>query len=216
MLKPELLYQSTPRCYSTYRLCKSWTDSRESCQRAARRQYHLLINNHRQANYEIVVGYRKEFFVQELLEQFALIKEWLQKHKIIAFHVVEITEDDFGYPLNHIHYHFLIDWHYSKRRLHNIFKDACCHAGLQPTEHRVLRPKLIPDRKTFEHKVKYILKYDKFADQAILFQPGTGIAKIGAIGRWFINPDGTKANKKAMWKNIVAGWYPNNSAMSAH
>jgi hypothetical protein len=30
----------------------------------------------------------------------------------------------------------------------------------------------------------------------ILFQPGTGINKIGAIGHWFIKADGTRASKK--------------------
>jgi hypothetical protein len=213
LLKPELLYQATSWSRNTFTSCKhrrSWTATRETYQNAARREYELLLANPRQANHEIVVGYLKEFFIRELLEQFMLIKERLLEYKIIAYYVVEITEDGNGKPANRMHYHFFIEGKFSIRKLRDIYKDACQYAGLHSKDYKVnYYP--IPDRKTFERKSMYTLKYDKYAGQAILFQPHTGINKVGSIGWWFINPDGTKANKDAMWKSIVAGWYSGNS-----
>ena len=86
------------------------TDSHETYQNAARQQYHLLMANYREGNHEIVIGYLKEFSIHELLDQFSLIKEYLKREGIIAYHVVEITRDKFGNPVNRIHYHFLIRW----------------------------------------------------------------------------------------------------------
>jgi hypothetical protein len=172
-----------------------------------------LLENHREANHEIVIGYRKEFFIKDILKQFSLIKERLEQEGIIAYHIVEITRDDFGKPVNRIHYHFLVDSHYSKNRLKRIFKGACRYARLEiGKDCRVLHFP-IPDRKTFKRKCKYILKYDTYSEQAILFRPKTGIDKIGAIGHWFINADGTRASKTKMWKSIVAGWYPENKQL---
>ena len=207
---PELLFQIKPRPDSStfYKYTRSWKHSIESYQRAARREYHLLLANHRQANHEIIINYLNEFFVAILLEQFSRIKEYLKQHAITAYHVAEITTDGFGHPVNRIHYHFLVDWHDSEHRLKTIFKDACQHAGLKlGTDFRIVHCP-IHDRQTFEHKAKYILKYDNYANQAILFGLRIEINKIGKIGHWFINADGTKISKEKMWKSIVAGWYP--------
>jgi hypothetical protein len=132
----------------------------------------------------------------------------LEQEGIIAYYVAEITRDGYGKPINQIHYHFLIDYHFSKHRLIRIFKDACRYAGLElGKDCRVLHYP-IPDSKEFERRCRYILKYKTYKIRAILFQPKTGIDKIGAIGQWFINADGTRACKKKMWNSIVAGWYP--------
>jgi len=198
-LQPEILYQSTPRRYNTYHTVahrRNWTNSRETYQRAAGREYQILLTNHRQANHEIVIGYLREYFIQDLLDQFSMIKEYLRNEGIIAYYTVEITENGFNKPTNRIHYHFLIDYHYSKRRLVNTFKEACRYAGLQVGKDCLVKHDHISDREAFERKAKYILKYDNFKEQAILFRPRTGINKTGMINDWFINADGTKAIKK--------------------
>jgi hypothetical protein len=198
-LQPEILYQSTPRQSNTYYTAphrRSWTNSRETYQRAAGREYQLLLANCREANHEIVIGYLREYFIQDLLDQFSLIKEYLRNEGIIAYYVSEITGNGFGKPVNRIHYHFLVDYHKSKHRLKGIFKDACRYAGLTVGSDCIVKYDNIPDRETFERKAKYILKYDNFKEQAILFRPKTGINKTGMINDWFINADGTRAIKK--------------------
>ena len=219
----ELLYQRSPRIGSpkNHKHFKGWTCSLESYQKEARRKYNLFLANHRQANHEIVIGYQQGFPIQMLLDQLTLIIEYLRKHEIIAYYVVEITTRQHilpngeckDYPINIIHYHFLIDSHYSKHRIRNIFKGACQHAGLKDSDYKV-KYYPIPDRKEFERKIKYILKFGNYASQAILFRPHTGIKKAGDVNvnsrtrSWFINADGTRMNQEKKWKAIVAGWYP--------
>ena len=198
-LKPEILFRHPPRQRNTYYTIehrRSWTNSRETYENAARREYELLLSNYRQANHEIVIGYWREFFIQDLLGQFSMIKDYLKQIGIIAYHVAEISDNGFGKPVNQIHYHFLIDYYYSKSRLIKTFKDACRYAGLQIGKDCIVKYASIPDRETFKRKAKYILKYDTFKEQAILFRTKTGIDKTGMINDYFINADGTKASKK--------------------
>jgi hypothetical protein len=196
---------------------RSWTDSRATYQNAARREYYLLLANPRQANHLVTVKYLREFSAQEIRARWSAVKTSLQQQGIIAFAVIEITtrphvlqdESLWYYPINRVHYHCLVDSVLSVRRLRDIFKHACFDAGLTKSEFVVMY-EAIPDRKTFEHKVKYILKFDNFSEQAILFRPEKEIGKLNktcSIGRWFVNADGSRANKDKMWKSIVAGWY---------
>jgi len=172
-------------------------DYRTAYQNVAGQQYHLLMANYREGNHEIVIGNLKDFSIHELLDQFALIKEYLKREGIIAYHVVEITRDKFGKPVNRIHRHFLVDYHFSKHRLIGIFKEACQYAGLEVGYGKdcMVKYKPIPNSETFERKCRYILKYQT-KKLPILFQSGTGINKIGAIGHWFIHADGSRASKK--------------------
>ena len=213
-LTPELLYQSHSYPENTFYLVphrQSWTSSMATYQNAARREYHLLLSNCREANHEIVIGYQREYFIQELIDQFVLIKEHLTNEGIIAYCVAEITTDGFNNPVNRIHYHFLIDYPGFKHRLKRIFINACRYAGLQLGSDCKIKYYSIPDSEVYERKCRYILKYKTFKKWAILFQPGTGINKVGMVNHFFINADGSKANKKKMWKSIVAGWYPDKS-----
>ena len=216
-----VLYQLSPRrrnSYYTQSCRKSWVDSRETHQNAARREYQLLLNNPRQANHLITIKYLRVFSANEIRAKWSTLKALLHSHGIIAFVVIEITtrkrylSDGMfkNYPINQIHYHLLIVSDLSVRSLRTIFNSSCLDAGLAKEEFMVMYES-IPDREAFEHKCRYILKYDKFADQAILFQPGTGINKVCSIGRWFINPDGSRASKDKMWRSIVCGWYPKDN-----
>jgi hypothetical protein len=213
-----LLYQSTPRRHNTYIMQTSrrnWTDSLDTYQNAARREYHLLLANHRQGQHWITLNYHCEYFAHEIKSTWSKLKVLLKKEGIIAFAVVEFTTRNIDlhdgrcvkYPNNCVHYHFLVDSSLSENQLRGIFNQACIDAGLVKNEF-VVHYESIPDRKAFEHKCEYTLKYNKFADRAILFQPKTGINKVCSIGRWFINADGTRASKAKIWKAIIARWYP--------
>lgn len=211
--QPEILYQSLSRNDNTFTSepsRRSWTDSRATYQNAAKKQYELLLSNHRRANFCVGINYFKEFFIKDILDKFKLIKEHLRKRKVIAFSVVEITKDKWKKPANRIHYHFLVHGDYSIRRLQAIFNGACQHAGLKPeTDCRVSKPRIIPDEKTFKSCVKYILKYgDKYKDDVILFRPKTGINKIDRIGPWFIDSNDDTVRKDDLWKSLVDTWYP--------
>ena len=223
--KVEQLYQSTPRRSNSLNSVshrRSWTDSRKTYDNAARREYELLLANHRQANHLISVNYFREFNTQEIRTRWLKLKDQLLEQDIIAFAVVEITTGihvlpdgrHWHYPINRIHYHFLVYSDLSERQLRDIFNRACLDAGLVGNEFGIIYEAL-PDRAAFEHKSKYILKFGNFANQAILFRPRNEIGKLDkicSIGRWFVNIDGTKANKDEVWKSIVAGWYPNKPA----
>lgn len=79
--QPEILFQNFTRNKNTFTSKKSRrnrTDSRETYQNAAKKQYELLVNNHRRANYSVTVNYWKEFFIKDILEKFKLMKEYLR------------------------------------------------------------------------------------------------------------------------------------------
>jgi len=175
------------------------------------------MTNPRQANHLITLKYLRVFSAQEIRVKWLLLKESLKQQGIIAFSVIEITTRRHilpdrryrDYPINRVHYHFLVDSNLSERRLRSVFKHACLDAGLEKGEFGIMY-EAIPDRGEFDHKCRYILKYDTFKDQAILFRPEKEIGKLDkicSIGRWFIDADGRRPNKDEMWKSIVAGWY---------
>jgi hypothetical protein len=195
---PEILYQSNPHPdrYFNVEWHQSWTYSRLTYQNAARREYHLLLANYREANHILTIGYRHDYFIQELIDQFSLIKEYLQAEGIVAYHVAEITRDNFGNPVNQIHYHFLVEYYSFKHRLIRIFKNACRYAGLEIGKDCRVLYEPIPDSVVYERKCRYVLKYKTYKKRAILFRPKTRIKKIGMINKFFINADDTKANKE--------------------
>jgi len=215
--KVERLFQNPGRRGNTFDSVghrRSWTDSRATYQNAARREYYLLLTNPRQANHLVTVKYLEEFTAQKIRATWLLLKESLKRQGIIAFVVIEITTNPHVlpdgsrryYPINRVHYHALVDSDLSERQLRIIFKCSCRVAGLERGEFGIMYES-ISDRQAFEHKCKYILKFDNFLEQAILFRPCIGISKICSIGRWFINSDGSRADKERMWKSIVAKWY---------
>ena len=188
----------------------------ETYQHAAKREYELLLANHRQANRLVTVKYYREFTNLQVIAIWSVLKAILTQHDIIAYVVIEITTrrhiypngEYRDYPINKVHYHLLVDSNLLEIQLRYIFNQSCLDAGLAKDKFEVLYEE-IHDRKTFERKVKYILKFDIYAEQAILFKRYTGINKVDMINTWFINADGTRANKDKMWKAIVDGWYPN-------
>ena len=187
----ERLYQRSPRrrnSYHTQPYRRSWTDSRKTYQNAAKREYDLLLANHRQANHLITVKYFREFSTQKIRTTWLKLKASLQQQGIISFVVVEVTTRRHifqdgryrDYPVNQIHYHFLVDSDLSKRQLRKIFNRSCIDTGLLKEDFEV-HYEAIPDRKTFEHKCRYILKYGNFSEQAILFRPRNEIGKLDKI-----------------------------------
>ena len=219
----KILYQHPPRRRNTFHHVpwkRNWTYCMETYQHAAKREYELLLANYRQANHLVTVKYFRKFTNLQIILLWSKLKTLLQQQGIIAYVVVEITTrrhifPDGGYrdyPIKKIHYHFLIDSDLSEPQLRVIFNRACLDAGLVHEAFEV-HYEVIPDRKTFKHKIEYVLKFGKFAEQAILFKPKTGIDKIDTIeadyvtGAWFIKADGTRANKDKMWKELVGDWY---------
>jgi len=219
------LYQSSPRRRNSYytRTCRrSWTDSHETYQNAARREHALLLANPRQhVNHFVTLKYFREFTAEEIRATWLALKALLIQHGIVAYSVIEITTRPQKlpsgtwkhYPTNRVHYHCMVDSSLPERQLRNIFNSSCVDAGLSKEDFEV-QYESMPDRKTFERKAKYVLKFDTYKNQSILFRPGTGINKTCSIGRWFINADGTKMNKDKVWESIVAGWFPNKEALN--
>lgn len=208
--RPEILYQRFPRDESlpNWKKRRSWTHSRESYQKNAKREYELLLANHRQANHKIVIGFLKEYFIWEILAKYKIIKEWLRKQKIVAYIFIEITEDGYGNPANRIHCNFLVDSRLSESRLRMIFKEACTQAGFRLNEDCRVLYSSINSRDEFIHEAKYGLKFDRFADQAILFRPKTGINKVDRLGNWFIDANGEKISKHDLWETCLDKWFP--------
>ena len=167
-----LLFQYPGKKHNTLKTVKhrrSWTSSHKTYQSAARREYELLLKNSRVANHLITVNYFREYSAQEIGMKWKVLKASLQQQGIIAFVTVEVTTKPHVlpngeleyYPVNRIHYHCLVDSSLPERQLRTIFKQSCFDAGLSVKEFRVLY-EAIPDRKSFERKCKYILKFDNF------------------------------------------------------
>ena len=234
--KIKVLYQYPARRHNTYEeipFRQDWTDSLETYQNAARRQYELLKENPRTAEnmispdnpvHLITLKYFHEYNNLEVIALWKKIRPILTAQGIIAYGVVEITtrrhyvsdKKYYDYPINQIHYHFLVANDLSESELRNIFNNACLEAGLKnkkPNREFEVQYDAITNRKEFLRKCMYILKYDRYKHEAILFQRHTGINKIFAINGWFNKTDdsGKRIDKKTMWKDIVAGWYPDNS-----
>jgi hypothetical protein len=243
---PEILYQIySIKCNPDKKPAKwrkSFTYTLESYQRKAWEQYNLVLMNLRRPEHEIIVNYLEEFYIEEIQDKFRLIKEYLQKQQIIAFSVVEITRDKSKiWPINQIHYHFLITSNnagsISENLLREVFKEACRYAGLvpdapdtinvpdAPNQNCIVHYSPIPDPKrdrdrygnlltydqAFNKRVRYILKCNTMR-KPILFRSGTGINKIASIGRYFINPDGSRADKGLMWAKWCILKYPKSAA----
>ena len=220
--RPEILYQYSPRRGTPDDL-SDWVYSLESYQKKARREYHLLVNNYKTDHVYRICGinYWREFFIEDILDKFSQIKDYLREHGVVAYTIVEVTDDEWGKPSNRLHYHLIVDSLWSERRLRVIFNGACRSAGLQPEKDcRVFIDEPILDPKTFASIVKYLLKYDKkylnvnCKDGVILFRPGTGINKVDQINQtgptrqWvFAKEDGRRANKEVEWRAIVTEWY---------
>ena len=140
--RPEILYQSNPS--EGYPECwPSWTASLQSYQKAARKEYTLMLMNPRRPEHEIVISYQEEFFVQDIVDKFKLIKEYLQQQGIIAYSVTEITRDKSKTrAVNRIHYHFLVTRDdtsiLSENLLRKVFKGACRYSGLTPDKPDIL------------------------------------------------------------------------------
>ena len=218
----KILYRHPPRSRNTYHEVewrRNWTNCRETYDNAARREYHLLLANARQANHLITLKYFRNFTNLQIIALWSLLKPLLIQHGITGFAVIEITtrrhvEPDgtyWDYPICQCHYHILVESDLSERRLRYIFNQSCLDVGLDKDAFEV-QYEAIPDRETFERKCRYILKHIEYKHQAILFRPKTGINKICAIGDWFINPDGSKMNKDKKWDEIVDSWYPERIA----
>jgi len=219
--RPEILFQSCPLDKDPVGINplhkKSWTRSHPAYQYTAGLEYPLVRDNPRRPRHEIIINYLEEFFIQDILEKFRWIKERLEEHGVVAYSVVEITRDDYKkHPVNWLHYHFLVDSHLSKGPLVEVFKEACIHAGHKLDETCRVHHRPIPDPKrdkdkngnlfpyevAFRRRLAYILKYDIPTRPPILFRPETdfphlkkGISKTDMVGHYFINEDGTRANK---------------------
>ena len=116
----------------------SWTNSFSSYKKKARKEYNLLLMNPRRIEHEIVINYWEEFYIQDIIDQFKRIKQYLQEQGIVAYSVAEISRDSSKTrPVNRIHYHFIVTSDapgiLSENLLREVFKGACRHAGLVPT-----------------------------------------------------------------------------------
>lgn len=213
---PEPLFQLSPREENTFMLQphrRCWRDSLETYHNNAKYEYHLLMHNSRQANHLVTVKYMKQFFISKIRELWLSLKKFLRQHGIIAYTVVEgTTNGSFGKPVNRIHYHFLVDSGKSELELRQLFKDACVDIGLIPGDEFQVHYAAIPNRKEFNRLAKYVLKYDQYAKDALLFKFYVKINKIDTIGNWYIYADGTKWGRKDdEWKKLIDSWYPNRS-----
>ena len=221
LLKPDILYQSKPRPHNSrpdYPHRRDWTDSLETYQNAARKEYHVLLANYRESKHLITLKYDRVFTSWEIRSRWSKLKPLLRRQGIISFVVIEITthrcltpDGGFGYyPINKVHYHFLVANDLSERRLRGIFNETCLEAGFDRKDFTVQYVR-IRDREHFEDRAEYILKYRRYAHMAVLFRRHTGIYKIDTVCpprcHWFIHADGTRMNKAKEYKAIVAGWY---------
>jgi hypothetical protein len=232
--KVDVLYQNPPKRYNTYEEIpyrRSWTNSLETYQNSARREYELLKANHRTAEHlitpnnpihMITLKHFREYNNLEVIALWKEIRATLKMRDVIAYGVIEITtrrqyvsdKEYYDYPINKVHYHFFVDSHLSERQLRYVFNRVCLEVGLnnkRPNREFEIQYDVITNRKEFLRKCMYVLKYKRYKHEAILFKPKTGINKIYQINDWFINADGTRASKKKMWEDLIDGWYPQNT-----
>ena len=133
----EVLYQFPPKPYNTYveqPNRKDWTDSLETYENAARKQYNLLKANPRTAWYLITphnpvhlitIKYFRKFNNLEIIALWEIIRAYLKEHGIIAFGVIEITtrrhyvsdKEFYDYPTRRCHYHIFVANEFAETRL---------------------------------------------------------------------------------------------------
>ena len=171
---PHDFYQYPARETSTFikHHVVSWTDSKESHQRIAKRYRNILRWNNRIPTTEIRLHFNK-FTVKEINEFLAKIRRTLQRNtkkrkglRYIAFTEVTTKRKK---PISKVHFHFLTDDERSENELRQFFTMACERAGMvENKDFQIKRIRPLPKGKNY---FDYVLKYGKnHQDKAILFR----------------------------------------------
>jgi len=146
---PHEIFQKNPRPTSTYTKHPvfSWTDSRESYQKIARRYRSMLRWNNRIPKTEIRLHLKERSFT-EINEALVKICRTLQRNtkkrkglRYVAFTEVTTRREK---PIGRVHFHFLIDDERSVEELKQFFVMACERAGLVENKDFHVRPRIKP------------------------------------------------------------------------
>ena len=199
----EELYQANPRRHdrSERYKPKSFTESHESYQRAARKETWIHQNNHRTPNHEIVLHYLTEISVKELRERWKKIQRVLSRLGIEFLASLELTLGKNKKPNNTVHYHFLVDHPMSRDELKDMFKCICLCLGLGEKDFSLN----FPNKGIYDfgkRKIKYFVK-DGHHDKVVLFTTGLRLQKFYHSKNWFLDENGNPTTKAKIYARIL-------------
>ena len=191
------IIQLNPRVTSGSRFhYRSFTHSLEAYERAAKKEYILLMRNleytRQYPNFHIIVNFWKRMPIKEFSKMRNHAFDNLKKWEVRGFYVHEPTVSR---NWLHIHIAAIYGGHWDDLR--NSIKLAWTFAGL--IYDRDFQVKVKPVNTThrdYQRLCAYILKFNggRATNQPVLFIKDLGLRKIGTIGRWFAQ------SKEKLWQ----------------
>ena len=188
------LFQAEPERFSSSHgrhRPKGWTESVQSYMVEAKRELACLMANQRLLGrpytWLVTLNITEVMEPDEVNRLWAVVARRLRRAGVVAHRVAEVNSDD------KVHFHLLLSSEHTKTELRGIVDKAAADLPLR---------KHLEQVKSSYGRAAYILKAqvegvsadgkrvlkDKYRDKRTLFQPHTGIHKVGVVGKFFIKP----------------------------
>jgi len=202
VLDGQTLYQRKPKessgTHEIYGNKRSYTDSLQSYERAARKEFVILMRNLRHTweypDYHIVVTFQKQMSIREFSEKRNKAHDHLKDWGVRGYFTHEPTVSRDG-----VHLHMLAIYERSEEDLRLCIQLAWEYEGLKyNTDFQVKVLPLEPSISDCERIFSYLLKYNGGREtnlrKPVLFNKGLGLRKTGSFGKWFAK------SKKLYWE----------------
>ena len=205
------IVQRHPRRCSKYRfnhplvIDRSPTNSLESFDNLASKERQILEHNHRVPKYEFVIHFLEVLDVPELKEKRDKIFGYLRKVGLKSVICIEQTDDGFGNPTDTVHFHGLTDDVRGVKYIRELCRTACLAAGFQDKETSGAdKNEFDVECRELDEPEKYYAYFTKHEreEKVYLFVRGSRIQRFYFTGDWFIDINGNKINKGAIWDKI--------------
>ena len=190
------LVQQNPQVSSGLPHYRSFSSSLATYERAARKEYILLMRNfaytEQYPDFHVVIGFHKLMPIQDFSKIRNKAFGKLVKEGVKAYYVHEPSE-----AWIHIHAIAMYDGKISDLRKN--IKESFTSAGLKYREDFHVKVKPInPTFTDYKRLCSYILKFNgkRISNRRVpdLFEKGSKLRKMGTIGKWFVK------GKKVLWQ----------------
>ena len=192
----ELLYQPSPRRGNKFDP-PSFTRSRASYNKAAKREAVVLLLNGRVPDYNIRLNYLVEMPAKQIADLWREHSARLRRAGIVARVAIEITKDKRRRKaVNRVHYHLAVQDTRTPAELRAIVRNVCrCEMKLGS-----FRVTCKPITDWQNKDVWYFVKYKKRSNY--LFRPHLPLQKFYTVGKWWVNKDGTPSTRGSIEKQM--------------
>ncbi len=168
---------------------KGWTESVQSYLVEAKRELSCLVANERLLGrpytWLITLNITEVMKAHEVNRLWAMVARRLRRAGVVGYRVAEVNAD------NLVHFHLLLSSQHTETELRDIVDEASADLPLRKHMEQVRSSYgtagyiLKAQVEGMSSNGKRVLK-DKHGSKRTLFQPHTGIRKIGVVGKFFV------------------------------